>query len=145
MILLRTTSATTPTRKTKMSSSRAEEMVELPGSFSLSDADVWCAKGKEAKVHPGNKYLASVIEEHLEEYNTAVTKLEKSFVVSKIIKAIRKEGGLFVRHVRGKWYEIGSRNEREKIGQVSQCASTSTLPDDDVVFVQILMNKCLLT
>lgn len=75
--------------------------------------------GKEAKKHPGNLWFRSLIESHLEEYSECTTKLEKSFVVSKIIKTVRNksENGGFIRKVDGIWYDVGDRNAREKIGQ----------------------------
>lgn len=105
-----------PSPKRKMTS-RATIMRELPSSFVLTDADVFCAKGKKAKAHPGNKILTSLIHSHLVEYAEAGTRLEKSFVVSKIIKVIKNKGGSFVRIVNETYFDIGGRNAREKVGQ----------------------------
>lgn len=89
--------------------SRADDMRELSSQFAPSETDVLCAKGKQAKEHPGNRYLTTLIQSHLKEYSAATTKLDKSFVVSKIIKQVRGAGGLFVRNVKGQWYDIGNR------------------------------------
>ena len=102
--------------KRKMTS-RATIMRELPSSFVLSEADVFCAKGKKAKSHPGNKTLTALIHSHIGEYADANTRLEKSYVVSKIMKHIKSNGGLFVRIVDNTYYDIGGRNAREKVGQ----------------------------
>ena len=105
-----------PLPKRKMTS-RATIMRELPSSFALTDADVFCAKGKKAKAHPGNQLLTSLIHSHLAEYASASTRLEKSFVVSKIMKVVKNKGGSFVRIVNDAYYDIGGRNAREKVGQ----------------------------
>ena len=106
-----------PLSKRKVTTSRATIMRELPSSFVISDADVLCAKGKKAKEHPGNRILTALVHSHLNEYASAVSRLEKSFVVSKIMKHVKNAGGRFVRIVKGAHFDIGGRNAREKVGQ----------------------------
>ena len=96
--------------------SRTLEMIELPAGFVPGPSYVICAKGKQAKQHPANRLLKCLVQSHLDEYDECPSKLERSFVVSKIIKLIRQEGG-FVRSIAGKWCDVGDRNAREKIGQ----------------------------
>jgi hypothetical protein len=91
----------------------------IPSSSISGPSDVICAKGRAAKQHAANKWFRSMIQANLKEYEECTTKLERSFIVSKIIKRVRSgspDGG-FVRQVDGVWYEIGDRNAREKIGQ----------------------------
>ena len=69
--------------------------------------------------HPGNVAFRTYIENSIETYAEATTKLEKSIVVSKIVEAIRSaspEGG-FVKKENGRWYEVGDHMAREKVGQ----------------------------
>lgn len=77
-----------------------------------------CAKGKEAKQHSANQLLQSLVKQHLTEYSSCPSRLERSFIVSRVIKIVRNgdEGG-FVRKMNGAWFEVGDRNAREKIGQ----------------------------
>lgn len=81
---------------------------------------VICARGKAAKDHPGNQWFRSLVEEHIQEYAVCESKLEKSFVVSKVLKRVRQASphGGFVKSLKGKYWEVGDRLSREKIGQV---------------------------
>jgi hypothetical protein len=81
---------------------------------------VICARGKAAKDHPGNQWFRSLVAVHIQEYAVCESKLEKSFVVSKVLKQVRKASpkGGFVKSVKGKYWEVGDRLSREKIGQV---------------------------
>ena len=96
--------------------SRTTEMIELPADFVPGPSHVICAKGKQAKQHPANRFLKSLVQAHLVEYSECPSKLERSFLVSKMIKMIRQQGG-FVRNIDGTWCDVGDRNAREKIGQ----------------------------
>jgi hypothetical protein len=99
--------------------SRTKEMIPLASNFSPGSCDVICSKGKEAKQHPANQWLRRLIKENLEEYSRCPSKLERSFIVSRIMRTIRDaspDGG-FVRNLNGVWHEVGDRNAREKIGQ----------------------------
>ena len=96
-----------------------DEMKALPESFSPGPKDVICARGHKAFNHKGNQHFRSLIESHIQEYEKAVTKLDKSAIVSKIVETIRSaspEGG-FVKMEGGRWYEVGDHNAREKTGQ----------------------------
>ena len=125
-------------------SRRGKHMIKMPASFVPGVNHVICAKGKEAKKHPANKKLKVLVNNSLDRYSDCPSKLERSFIVSKILATIRQgadadldnidnvptdavpsseatpesflKGG-FVRQVKGKWYEVGDRNAREKIGQ----------------------------
>ena len=105
----------------KIRMSRSKELKILPGDFVPGPNTVICAKGKDAKIHPGNVWLRALVKEHLEEYSGCTSKLDRSFLVSKIIKTIKRGGasgsGMFVRKVHGTWYDVGDRNAREKVGQ----------------------------
>ncbi|CAB9514782.1 Nitrilase family, member 2 [Seminavis robusta] len=97
--------------------SRTKEMIELPADFVPGPSHVICAKGKQAKEHKANRLLRYLVQQNVQEYSETASKLERSFIVSKILKTIRQDGG-FVRQVSGKWYDVSDRNAREKIGQI---------------------------
>jgi len=103
----------------KVSTNSITDMVSLSKDFKPGDYDVICARGKQAYNHPGNRRFRDVVEENLADYSNCQTKLDKSLVVSKIVDSTRQaspEGG-FVKNVEGRWYEVGDRNAREKVGQ----------------------------
>ncbi|GAX11426.1 hypothetical protein FisN_22Lh111 [Fistulifera solaris] len=96
-----------------------EEMKALPASFKPGNRDVICARGHKAFNHPGNQHFRSLIESYIHEYEKAVTKLDKSAIVSKVVEDIRSaspDGG-FVKIEGGRWFEVGDHNAREKTGQ----------------------------
>ena len=94
-------------------------MTPLPSTFVPGDRDVICARGKAAKDHSGNVWFRDLIGQYIQEYSECETKLDKSFLVSKIIKIVRKESpqGGFIKRVGGVYYDVGDRLSREKIGQ----------------------------
>ncbi|CAB9500999.1 Nitrilase family, member 2 [Seminavis robusta] len=98
----------------------APGMKALATGFVPGEFDVICKRGKAAKDHPGNKWFRSLIQEHIQEYSECETKLDKSFVVSKVLKRVRKaspQGGFVKEFQGGTYWEVGDRLSREKIGQ----------------------------
>jgi hypothetical protein len=81
--------------------------------------DVICGRGNTCRNHNGNINFRSIIERHLPNYLNANTKTDKSIVVSRIVTAIRHEGGDFVRQEEstGEWHQVSDRALREKVGQ----------------------------
>ena len=96
--------------------SRPMHMKKLPEGFIPGKMHVLCTKGKDAKEHHANRMLRDLVKANLKEYSECNSKLDRSFVVSRIMKVFKDEGG-FVRQIKGVWYDIGDRNAREKIGQ----------------------------
>ena len=96
-----------------------EQMRRLDESFVPGPLDVICARGNRALQHPGNKRFRAIIQSRLQEYSNTTTKLEKSFIVSEVVRYVRQsspEGG-FVKELAGVWYEVGDHLAREKVGQ----------------------------
>ena len=72
-----------------------------------SSKDVLCMRGKVAFEH--NNFFREIVGDHIEKYNNASTKIQKSLVVSAIVDAIRDgspAGGGFVRCIGGVYYEL---------------------------------------
>lgn len=104
--------------RSKMSQ-QASGMRRLPGFLGPGEYDVICARGKRALGHPGNRRFRAMIEDNLEKYSKANSKLEKSLIVSEIVDAVRESSpyGGFIREEGGVWYEVGDHIAREKCGQ----------------------------
>lgn len=86
--------------------------------------DVICARGKRALNHEGNRRFRQLVEDRMEDYSQASTKLEKSLLVSQIIDCVRQTQppGGFLRescdyNKEQCWYEVGDAVAREKVGQ----------------------------
>ena len=93
----------------------SEEEIIVP-----SPQDVICCKGNLAFHHDGNLRLQDIVRSHVDQYEAAQSKGEKSMVVSLVTTAIREERGRFVRKdpVSGTWKVATSRFAREKVGQM---------------------------
>jgi hypothetical protein len=91
---------------------------KLPASFVPGPLDVICARGKDAKMHEGNQRLRFLVQLCSSQYSSAISKLEKSMIVSSIVDVVRLgncEG--FVKKEKDGWYEVGDKVAREKCGQ----------------------------
>jgi hypothetical protein len=82
------------------------------------DLDVCCGRGKGFFRHPGNRDFQKIVLANLERYSQACTKIEKSHVVSSIVKCIEGSGGRFVKKnpSTGNWYEIDDVLAHDKTG-----------------------------
>lgn len=82
------------------------------------DLDVCCGRGKGFFRHPGNRDFQKIVLANLECYSQACTKIEKSQVVSSIVKRIEGSGGRFVKKnpSTGNWYEIDDVLAHDKTG-----------------------------
>eukprot|EP00934_Nitzschia_sp_Nitz4_P000270 Nitzschia sp. Nitz4//scaffold79_size90958//30334//31225//NITZ4_005017-RA/size90958-augustus-gene-0.168-mRNA-1//1//CDS//3329558225//270//frame0 len=92
---------------------------KLPSTFVPGDLDVICARGKQAKSHPGNVRYQQIIENYMDRYVAANSKLQKMSIISEIVAKIRfasPKGG-FVKLKDGCWYEVGDHFAREKVSQ----------------------------
>lgn len=89
----------------------------LPEHYEVGPNDVVCGRGKGSYNRPGNKKFRAMVQEHVQEYVQAKTKLDKSMVLSAIVEKVREEnGGRFVKQKKGYWHEIGDEQAREKVG-----------------------------
>jgi hypothetical protein len=73
----------------------------------------------------GNIRLRTLIDDLLEDYQRSSTKMERSLIVSRIVEgAIGGNGGGFVRQdsKTKRWFQVGSRTAREKVGQAIRAA-----------------------
>lgn len=92
------------------------EMKQLGFDFQPCASDVVCKRGKRAFNH--NQHFREIIQQRLDKYSQASSKLEKSLVVSDVVDAVRARSpmGGFVREIEGTWYEVGDSIAREKVG-----------------------------
>lgn len=106
-----------PIHLRESSTKKKEKRVCLGATFEPGNNAVICGRGKACSESPGNLKLRRVIESFLQSYATAVTKGQKSAIVSSIMSIVQEtEGGLFVKHEEGEWWEVEDGYAREKIG-----------------------------
>lgn len=83
------------------------------------EKDVICGRGRSTYQHAGNKLFRKIVEQFLERYSNATSKLGKSQVVSDIVSSVRNYGGDFVKLSKesGTYESVAERIVREKVGQ----------------------------
>ena len=89
----------------------------LPEQYEVGPNDVVCGRGKGSYNRPGTKQFRAMVQEHVEEYVKAKTKLDKSMVLSAIVEKVHEQwNGRFIKQKKGLWEEIGDEQAREKAG-----------------------------
>mmetsp|Transcript_27381 Transcript_27381/g.66485 ORF Transcript_27381/g.66485 Transcript_27381/m.66485 type:complete len:149 (-) Transcript_27381:532-978(-) len=100
--------------------------------------DVICHSSKETEEHIGNRRFNLCIEIHVEAYKKAKLRVNKSAVISDIVGSIRASsatGGGFVRFdmETRRWYEVGDKIARDKVGQsLRMCSSSKKKTKEEV-------------
>ncbi|CAJ1926260.1 unnamed protein product [Cylindrotheca closterium] len=94
----------------------------LPTGFAPGGWDVICHSNKEADEHIGNRRFDFCIKNHLETYNNAKSRAEKSAVISDIVVSIKESSAAgigFVRYdmERRRWYQVSDKIARDKVGK----------------------------
>ena len=95
-------------------SSRHHLRCALPMDFVPSSVDVICGRGKKCSGHIGNIWFQQLVQCFLSVYRSAVTKVEKSTIIGKVMKQVRH----FVKQDdKGQWYIVEDLLAREKTSQ----------------------------
>jgi hypothetical protein len=90
--------------------------IQLPANFVPTESTVICGRGNAGTTSIGNRRLKSIVNSFLKPYSEAKNKLEKSAIVSRIVGAIKRGGGNFVKCEDGIWWEVYDAYAREKVG-----------------------------
>jgi hypothetical protein len=78
---------------------------------------VICGRGKAATDSPGNKKLRDFVETLARPYAVALTKEQKSHIVTTVISLVDEaDGGAFVKFEEGTWWKVDETYAREKVG-----------------------------
>lgn len=102
--------------KNTFGSKKAKKL--LPEGFEPNCHTVLVGRSRDCQDHPGNQRLRVIVQAQLKEYNEATDKTGKTAIVSKVFDAVRAGTpvGLFVKFEQGRYYEVGERAARERIG-----------------------------
>jgi hypothetical protein len=90
------------------------ERSQLGGDFQPSHSSIICGRGKQSYTHAGNHRFRMLANMFVKKYSHANRKKDKSAIVSDIVVMIRQSGGIFCKHEKGAWFEIGDHSAREK-------------------------------
>jgi len=94
----------------------------LPHKYEPNGYDVVCGRGRGNYSQPGNKRLHLIVQEYIQTYSEAKTKLDKTLVLDVIVDRVQEQNNGTARFVkfdrRTGWVEIGAEKAREKVGHV---------------------------
>jgi hypothetical protein len=90
------------------------ERSQLGVDFQPSHSSVICGRGKQSYTHAGNHRFRMLATMFVKKYSNATRKKDKSAIVSDIVVMIRQAGGMFCKHEKGAWFEVGDHSAREK-------------------------------
>jgi len=89
-------------------------MIPLGDDFEPGEDDVLVGRGKVCRNWTGNVRFRDLVESRLDDYSVATTKLEKSSIVTAILREIRSRtpNGGFIKKdpATSKWYEVRTFN-----------------------------------
>lgn len=117
-----TSSASSSPPKQHELNPRDGKMKRLPSSFTPSAYSVLIGRGKLCSDAIGTRRLKVIVSRYVEDYKNAVTRIEKSFVVTSIVDIVREaccpNGGAFIKYKGGHWWEVSDYASREKVSAV---------------------------
>jgi hypothetical protein len=87
---------------------------QLGVDFQPSHSSIICGRGKQSYTHAGNHRFRMLATMFVKKYSHANRKKDKSAIVSDIVVMIRQAGGIFCKHEKGGWFEVGDHSAREK-------------------------------
>ena len=85
----------TKSLKRKSSTRRSTDLVP-------KDMDVVCGRGCASVNRPGNKRFTAIVQTGLEEYEKALTRVDKTMVVAKVLDEVLQNGARFLKKAKGK-------------------------------------------
>lgn len=107
----------------------------LPQHFEVGEYDVVCgSRGKGSYNKPGNKRFRAIVAQHVTDYTTAKTKIDKSTVLNSIVDQVRSQNNGQARFVAlrdGQWNEISKEQVHEKAGHAMREAVAALDTADD--------------
>ena len=102
----------------------AHSMRFLPDGFEPGEHDVLCGRGRKCFNHPGNVKFREIVQSFLAQYSKAMTKLEKSYILSDVVEKVRKNsgiGGFIKKNEDGSW-------RREPFRPFVSCSYSAVAP-----------------
>jgi hypothetical protein len=98
----------------------AEDLLNalVEDEYTPSTYDVICSPGKEARAHPGTKRFRKILVGYVERYSKTTSKLEKSLLISEIVKYVQERGNFIkISADEGGYCLCSEAIAREKVGQ----------------------------
>jgi hypothetical protein len=94
-------------------------------TFSPSELDIVCGRGRGSCRRPGNKRFLSIVHQYVPLYSAAKSKVGKGKILNAIMDDSRIKDGRFLKRNNGSWYELAEPQAREKIGHAIRGSATT--------------------
>lgn len=110
----------------------------LNEDYAPSQFDIICGRGDRCFQHPGNQAFRQLIQDNVQEYCRAPSKVAKSYILADIMDTLKSEiegaGKVTRKFVRlnkpeGLWYDIGEHATKQKVGQTIREMATLRDPE----------------
>jgi hypothetical protein len=85
-----------------------------PEDFTPLREDIICGRGCAYSTRPGNRMFSAIVQEHLEEYTNAPSRVNKTMVVAMVLNKILETGARFVKKDKGKTKHMWCQMTREE-------------------------------
>ncbi|CAB9513527.1 Nitrilase family, member 2 [Seminavis robusta] len=107
-----------PKRRTNVPKCIDKTKILLPIDFEPSEHSIICGNKRKYFNSPGNMKLRVLVKSFIPQYSKADGKLEKGYIVSKVMNMIRDACpvGAFIAMEKGRWWQVSERTSREKVG-----------------------------
>lgn len=109
---------TTPTTNSRTNTT-ADHPISSFHQYTPTEWDVVCGRGKGSYNRPGNKRFRAIVQEHVQEYCSAISKLDKTCVLNRILHCVQAQNqgqAIFCKLKLSVWYCISDDMAREKCG-----------------------------
>jgi hypothetical protein len=95
-----------------------QQSKSLPEGFTPLPEDILCGRGCAYVNRPGNRMFSAMVQDHLEDYSNAVSRMDKTLVVATVLNKILDTGARFVKKGKGtnRWYEMTREEAHHKTG-----------------------------
>jgi WD40 repeat protein len=87
---------------------------QLGADFKPSRFSVICGRGKDN--HVGNHHYRELASMFVARYSRAISKADKSEIVSEMVGIIHQADGIFCKFEKGAWCKVGNHYARKKVG-----------------------------
>lgn len=90
----------------------------MPEEFEPAAMDIICGRGCQYSTRPGNKIFANIVQSHLQEYQEARTRIDKTMVVAQVLERVLETGARFLKKDKStqRWMEMNREQSHSKCG-----------------------------
>jgi hypothetical protein len=100
-------------------SQKRRSFTQKSSSVTPNDIDILCGRGCTYVHRAGNKAFGATVQAHLQEYNDALTRIDKTMVVAAVLDIVLESGARFLKKLKGsdtEWVQMTREEAHSKVG-----------------------------